>query len=359
MCGAALACSPPAGMFSVRFEWVVPEPEPDTFRVLSEVRAPDGDVTTAAPVVYRPGTRITFPEVRYGDGLIVELRFVGVDDDDATPVYFGRSSPFDLAPGADVEVPVEIQLSYSPRIAPDGVEVVGLTNGVTSNAALVLRVRAQGAEHIHVAQDFTFSQGEQRYDASQTQEGDLDDAGYGTYVLEYDLDATLSRCNPELGGDAADCQGLRTVFVQATHAELRSAIRDVALTLDSVGPRVVLASIRHQRDPTSPIIAPDAATLGTEIFGRSPSTNASAWTPRRAWSRPTTPARSPSSPSRSTAATSCSTRRSIRRPTPTAAMRHESKSSTSPATGAEARPSTPPSCGWTPPRRSCPSISNA
>ncbi len=259
-----LACNPSPGRFTVRFDWAVTKPEAGAYRVEGEVLAPDGRSTPATPEPYTPGMSLRFEQVPYGEGLIVKVRLAPTSSSASGARYFGESQPFDFEADDEVEVGVRVSLTDSPELAGSldapTLEIVGATGDIIKRPDVQLRVRARGAETLQISQSFQFTD-ITSIAAAEALESAPDAEGVSTYLFDYDFNAGVPRCEME----PLDCEGLRTIFVRAQNQGLFSDELETTVTLDTVGPQVVLASVNYRAPSGSPVEFPSAASVGSSI----------------------------------------------------------------------------------------------
>ncbi len=263
------ACTPDEARVTVRFQWSVPPPtEPDRFRVEAEVRAPGGQRTPAAPFLYAPGARLEIGQVPVGSGLVVRVRFFDTFNENFVR-YVGSSEPFEFRAGQDIEVPVEIGLTDAPELPADSslaVRVVNARRGRVAVPQLELDVRGRGYGTIEVAQDLRFEQGRVAFASdAQRMPATLDDDGFVTHRLTYDLNQTLPQCRAEDGGDPRSCEGLRQVFVRGRRSDFLGAVQSATVTLDTRPPGVARASVEVQPSVGNPVRQAEGAAPGTRI----------------------------------------------------------------------------------------------
>lgn len=260
----ASGCNASPGHFSVQFQWQdAPPPAAGTVEIVAEVLAPDGRITPAKPVVYAPGAQLVFDEVTNGDELRVEIRVypLGPIEESAGPRYFGRSAPFALRPGVDIDVPVELDLVDGPDLLGEDPTAVRVLNanarGEVTTPNLELEVQARGAEFIEVAQNSTFSAAYRRFDTPSLSSV-MSSSMPMAYEVAYDLDDSIDCASRA-------CDGPRPIFVRVGREAFRSRAVFVDLTLDTIAPSIRFATVSYTPDTDNPLPMPAAARAGTRI----------------------------------------------------------------------------------------------
>ncbi len=257
------ACGADEGRVSLRFEWEATPPAPGEYTIQVDVLTPGGRATQSEAVGYRPGVSIGIPRVPLGRDLVVEVRLVEVGRPGAPPRYFGRSEPFDLRAGEDVEVLVAIRLVDAPTLE-DVVALDATGDGWLSRSELRLGVTARGAEAFEIGPDFAFHQGVVRRDAASSLDRMLVD-GAGLYQISYDLSLGFTACPEPTGVPVVSCEGFRQVFVRATGSGFASDPIPVEVRLDLAPPEVLLAGVQYLPGPGNPLGRVTAATSATRI----------------------------------------------------------------------------------------------
>jgi hypothetical protein len=261
------ACEAPRARLTIETEWIEDRPEPGTVDIYGSILDSGGRVVANSgdAIRFTGDTPVEFDRVPFGPELRVEIRMVPAGEADSeTPLYFGRSAPFDFSPGDRRRVPVPMSLLRAPRI-PGG-QSLRLLNGRTnrvSSPELQLELRARGAERIEVAQDIDFTVGYVRFPAADVRvdSTDEDDGDTELFRWSYDLNESREECRES----PSICEGARRILVRVSRAGFTSRPLDLPLVLDTVPPDITRASIAYTPSDENPLSNVTAATDGTEI----------------------------------------------------------------------------------------------
>ena len=258
---ALSACSNEPGVFRVTFGWDVPVPQAGTVTFEAEVISPSGRRTLAERAPFRPGLTLNVSSVPNGRDLYVEARAYALDARaEDPPRYFGRSRPFNLEPGVDIEVPVEVRLTNGPALAFDGPSVTILNlddEGRLLQPEARLSIRARGIDRVEVAQDADMQLSRQTFSAEASKVADLDDF-FGRYEVTYAL-------NEDLDCAEKRCEGFRRIFVRGGRFDFVSPVETADAVLDSLAPAVAEATVVFEPAADNPLPTPTAARPGTVV----------------------------------------------------------------------------------------------
>ncbi len=267
--GGVFACSEEPGRVEVRFEWDVPVAERPTAEdglvVSATVRFPPNDERTAPEAEpYAPGMRLSVPAVPHGPErtLFIEFR------DGASSIlrYLGESEPFALRRNRTVQVPVRVRLVAAPQLrgdsTADGVEVLSASHGgFVTDPVVRLRLSGRGIGRIRVAQNVALTSGLATVTATTgSVELRTDADGFQVFEFDYDLNAGF-----DCGGGR--CQGQRSLFFRLESGDgyVFAPARPVLVTLDTVPPTIVAASVAIVPPALDPLPEPREARVDSAV----------------------------------------------------------------------------------------------
>ena len=278
MSTSVVGCSAEQAKFELEFAWgaLTPPAATDELDVYATVIRSDGrtEANNGLPVPYAPGVQLSFDEVVFGRGLVVEVRIADRGSPaEATPKFFGQSEPFDFLPGDRIKVPVAFEIGRGPRFATqtstpsDAVAIRSAVAGRTNNPMLRLDLSAIGVERIEVAQDVDFSLGFVSYDASSVTEQIEPTTGVHTISLLYDLNSTRADCAAdEQGVFPVVCEGERRILVRLVGGRFVSRPVEARTVLDTQPPSIAAAAVLYRPGPTNPLASVAKATTDTEVI---------------------------------------------------------------------------------------------
>ncbi len=146
-----VSCTGDEARISIQFVWETEPPPPNTHVVKAEVIAPDGRRTPSDAVPYRPGIALNLPRVPFGRDLVVQVTLFEDTIGDPLVRYFGRSAPFDFAPGDEIRITVNVGLVDAPEILD--ARVRDAERNVVGRPQLEIEIRSRGADRFELAQD--------------------------------------------------------------------------------------------------------------------------------------------------------------------------------------------------------------
>lgn len=116
-----LSCAPDPGRADVRFEWEGGRPTfaQDVFLLL-QVEADGAVIARSGPKVLRQGEPLDLPPVPHGEGRTLLAEILTSRFTNSLVLWAGRSGPFDLEPGQEVDVAVSLRPTDSGAPRPPG-----------------------------------------------------------------------------------------------------------------------------------------------------------------------------------------------------------------------------------------------